>query len=84
MECLGYSGLNKNERLRINEFIDICEVQNINDKIKQKTIDIRCNYKFKLFDSIIMATASAINVPIITADNDFRKIGYEKLILYEK
>lgn len=84
IELLGYSKLEENERTRINQFIDLCTVQNISKVIKEKAIDIRFNFNFKLPDSVIMATALVLDIPLITGDKNFQKPGYESLILYEK
>lgn len=84
IELLGYSRLTEKEQTHINEFIGFCDIKNITKKIKRKTIEIRRNHKLKLPDSVIMATASTMGIPIITADKDFQKTGYEKLILYKQ
>lgn len=83
LELLGYDGLNQDEESIIVDFISQCRTININSRIKQETIRIRKNYKNKLPDSIIIATALYLDIPLITADSDFKKIDKLPLIYYE-
>ena len=46
-------------------------------KLKQK-------YRLKLPDGIIIATALYLDLPLITADHDFKKAEQLNLIFYEK
>jgi predicted nucleic acid-binding protein len=41
---------------------------------KNIVIEIRKNYTLKLPDAIVAATASYLDIPLITSDRDFRKI----------
>ena len=60
-----------------------CTVINITEQIKKKTIKIRQKHKVKLPDSIIAATSQYLEIPIITADSDFKKIEDVTTIVYE-
>lgn len=84
MELLGYKGLSKEEEEQIQSFISECVSININSLIKKKAIQIRKTYGIKLPDSIIAATSSILELPLITADVDFKKIEPLELILYER
>lgn len=84
LELLGYSGITENEEIVIREFISHCKVININNTIKNETIQVRKTYKTKLPDSIIIASALYLDLPLITADTDFKKVTELSLILYEK
>jgi predicted nucleic acid-binding protein len=41
---------------------------------KNIVIELRKNYTLKLPDAIVAATASYLDIPLITSDRDFRKI----------
>ena len=55
----------------------------INDEIKQLVIDLKRKYHFKLPDGIIISTALYLDLPLITADHDFKKADSLNLIFYE-
>ena len=84
LELLGYQGITKKEEKVITEFLAQCKVITINNSIKDETIRIRKTYKTKLPDSIIIATALYLDLPLITSDTDFKKVEELALIHYEK
>lgn len=84
LELLGYKGINKQEETVIKNFITQCKIININSRIKELTINIRKTYGVKLPDSIIMASAIYLDLPLISADTDFKKVEELTLISYEK
>jgi predicted nucleic acid-binding protein len=59
-------------------------VIDITPGIKEIAISIRQNYKVKLPDCIIMATSLWLNMPLITADQDFKKIDIADLIYFKR
>lgn len=83
LELLAFKDLTKKEEKIIIDFISQCKVVNINQAIKQETIRIRKVYKAKLPDSIIMATALYLDLPLITADSDFKRVEELTLLFYE-
>lgn len=83
LELLAFKDLTKKEEKIIINFISQCKVVNINQAIKQETIRIRKVYKAKLPDSIIMATALYLDLPLITADSDFKRVEELTLLFYE-
>lgn len=83
LELLGYKGIKKKEEKIIQEFVSQCKTITINSAIKAETIRIRKNYNTKLPDSIIIATALYLDLPLITADVEFKKVEELTLILYE-
>ena len=74
MELLSYPGISSEEDSKIRNFISMCEMINLSDDIKEKTIQVRRAYRTKLPDSIIAATAIVSNVPLITADTGIFKV----------
>jgi len=84
VELLGYNGLSDRERTNTQDFLNLCTMLNITTDIKERAIPIRRTSRVKLPDALIMATALSLDVPLLTADNDFRGINDDNLILYEK
>ena len=84
LETLGFKGITKEEQVKITSFLNECIIVDINAVIKEFTITLRRKYGVKLPDGIIMATSLYLNIPIITADNEFKKIEEIDLLYYEK
>lgn len=83
LELLAYKNITVNDEKIITEFISQYKVININSTIKKDTIRIRKIYQTKLPDSIIIATALYLDLPLITTDIDFKKVKELTLIQYE-
>jgi predicted nucleic acid-binding protein len=47
-------------------------------------IDLKRNHRLKLPDCIIIATALYLDLPLITADQEFKKAEQLNLIFYER
>lgn len=84
LELLGFKGITKKEEKAIRDFIDQCTVIDINNRIKEQVIQLRKDYQVKLPDCIIMASSIYLDVPIITADTDFKKVEELDLLFYQK
>jgi predicted nucleic acid-binding protein len=84
LELLGSRNLNVNAILKIKQFISECTVIDITPGIKDFAIHIRQHYTVKLPDCIIMATSLWLNMPLITADQDFKKIDIADLIYFKR
>lgn len=84
MELLEYPSFDKQELSAVQNFLAFCIVEGISDKIKKQAIYLRREIRLKLPDAIIMATSLAMDIPIISADNDFKKVDTGHLIFYEK
>lgn len=83
LELLAYKGITAKEEKIINEFVSQCKTITINSAVKQETIRIRKTYNTKLPDSIIIATALYLDLPLITSDIEFKKVNELALVLYE-
>jgi len=84
LELLSYKKITLKEERVIAEFITLCKTININNTVKQETVRIRKTYGTKLPDSIIIATALYLDLPLITSDIAFKKVDELTLIHYEK
>ncbi|WP_445732039.1 type II toxin-antitoxin system VapC family toxin [Mariniflexile sp.] len=83
LELLAYKGITAKEEKVIKEFISQCKTITINSSVKQETIRIRKTYNTKLPDSIIIATALYLDLPLVTSDIEFKKVEELTLIHYE-
>jgi len=84
LELYSFMNLNETEKLKIDSVLSSCSIININAGIKLKTIEIRKSHMIKLPDSIIAGTALYLNLPLITTDSDFKKVGELTLLHYER
>jgi len=81
MEILGKFQISEPEKKIINELLQRSNVIDITYKIKQTAIQLKQNYRLKLPDAIIAATAIQQSLTLVTADKDFAKIAELDLIL---
>lgn len=84
LELLGSKNIKPSDVKNIKRFIEECTVIDITPGIKEIAILIRKNYSLKLPDSIIMATSLWLNMPLITADKDFKKVENADLIFFKR
>ena len=84
LELLSYSDLKKKEREKIQDFLNSIIVIDINPAIKANVISIRSDYRIKLPDSIIAATAQYLQLPLFTADKQLGQIKSLSVALYER
>lgn len=83
LELLAYQGITEGEQKIIEDFVNQCKVITLNNSIKKETIRVRKNYNTKLPDSIIIASALYLDLPLITSDVEFKKVDELTLIQYE-
>jgi len=57
-----------------------CNIYDIDFAIKEKVISLKQSLKIKLPDAIIASTALWLDIPLISADADMRKIKSLNLI----
>lgn len=84
LELLGYPGLTKKNQKIIKDFLNQCIIVDINEDIKELTIQIKQATSVKLPDAIILASALYMDLPIITADEDFKKSEESDIIFYQR
>ncbi len=84
LELLSFPGLKKKDLKVVKDLLNECVIIDVNAEIKNLAIDIRKLYKLKLPDSIIAATSLYLDIPLITADSDFKKVEELNLIFYER
>ena len=80
LELLGFRGITQKQQTEINRFVQECIVIDINEEIKKEVIQLRKSTKLKLPDTIVLATARYLSLPLITSDLDFKE--NEEVIIY--
>jgi hypothetical protein len=83
IELLAFPDISIAQTKGVLEFLNECIIININDTIKNETIKIRKKFKVKIPDSIIIATALSMNIPVMTSDKDFEKVSGLQLLIYD-
>ncbi len=81
MEMLSYSKFSADEIKKTKKLLDDCFIIELNNDIKSTAIELRRNYKFKLPDAIVAATAIFFQIPIITADKKFEVLTELDLLI---
>ena len=84
MELLMKPTLSGKELQAIKALLNECTIAEMNSRIKNKAIENGRSYSLKLADSIILATAQLANVPLLTADTEFKKAlqDEQKVLIY--
>ena len=83
VELLGYKDITKSEETKLKQLINDCFSVEWNNKIKEKTIQLKRKYNIKLPDAIVASSALSYQIPLVTADKGFSKIEELDLILIE-
>lgn len=81
MELLSHPALDEAGERVIHELLAQTTIMEFTPDIQRRTVYLRKRYKFKLPDAIIAATASFLNVRLITADKRFAKLKDEVDVL---
>lgn len=83
LELLSFSDISSKEEELIQALISDCILIELNESIKLKAIKLRRNFRLKLPDALIAATALYVNVPLISADSDFNKVDELFFVNYQ-
>lgn len=81
IEVLSYRNLSVNDKELIKGFLSDCYIIDLDNHIKELTIDIRATYKTKLPDAVIAATAIYYDLPLFTFDKGFTRISELKAVV---
>ena len=86
MEFKSFSNISKQDLALFDEFasgINIINLLATNEGLKSKIIEMRNQYRLKLPDAIIAASAIVNDIVLITADKGFKKVEELQLIIIE-
>ncbi|MCW5900527.1 MAG: type II toxin-antitoxin system VapC family toxin [Flavobacteriales bacterium] len=81
VELLSHPALDAAGEQVIRELLAQTTIMEFAPDIQRRAVDLRKRYKLKLPDAIIVATASFLNVRLITADKRFAKLKDEVEVL---
>lgn len=84
LELLSYPGITDKEKQQIQRMLEKCIIIDINNSIKNEVIRLRKIYKMKLPDCIVAASALYLDLPLLIAGQDFKKIKELNLMFYER
>ena len=83
LELIGYKNSTPKEERQISELLNDCSIIALNNKIKEKYVEIRKKHHLKLADAIIASTAIVMDLPFITSDKQFKTVEGLKLTTYQ-
>jgi predicted nucleic acid-binding protein len=84
IELLGKKGITQHELSNLRALLNGFEIVDMNNAIKEIAISLKQKYAIKTFDAIIAATAKAFNLPLVTADKDFKKLeGVVEIVILD-
>lgn len=76
IEALGFAFSNKEEHLLLQNICNELTIMPLTDRVAQEAINLRSNYRVKLADAIIYATAVVHGLPLLTNNiDDFKSLG---------
>jgi len=84
LELYGFKKLKVEARSKIEALLSYCTLIDINAGIKAQTIMIRQRYSLKLPDSIVAGTALYFDIPLMSADKEFKKVDILNLLSYQR
>lgn len=74
IELLGWYKINQTHKQVIEGLIHELTIFPLNERIKDTTILLKQKHKIKTPDAIIGATSQWLNIPLLTADKDFKSV----------
>jgi predicted nucleic acid-binding protein len=83
IELLGKKNLPLPEINTIRNLLNDCKIIKLTDEIKEIAISLKQKYSVKTPDAIIAATAKRLDLSLITADIDLKKIEDVDIILLD-
>lgn len=81
MEIQCKPNMNSSERQLLKQLLDQLVIFEINEQIKNLAIKTRLSTSLKLMDSIIVATAQWINLPLVSSETKFKSASLVDIIL---
>jgi len=84
LELFGYKELSESDLKIIQELIKEATIIDINAEIKRLVVLLRKNYRIKLPDALIVASALYTNFPLVSADKQLSQIRELTLLLYKE
>lgn len=83
IEILGFQRLTIKEEQKIRKLLASFRIIGLDETVKEETIRLRKDFRLKLPDCMIAATALSLDLPMLTADKQFRIIPGLMLEIYQ-
>lgn len=83
LELIGFKNITNKEEQQITDLLNDSSIITLNNRIKEKYVEIRKKYHLKLADAIIAATSLVLDFPLISADKQFKIVKELNLITYQ-
>lgn len=83
LELKSIPALTQSDEETLQSFLNTCVITDINTEIKEAAVSFRKDYKLKLPDAIVAATAFYLGYELVTADKLFNRLPIP-LIFYSK
>ena len=80
IDLLSAIHLTSDETEQIIAFPRLCRRVELTTKIIEQTILLRQQYRFKIPDAIIAASALSLGLPLVSADTGFQKVASLNLV----
>ncbi len=74
IELLSYHSLSPEEESTLRKFLDDTTIVDLDVAVKRRAIEVRREYRLKIPDAIVAATALVIDAELISNDPIFRRI----------
>lgn len=72
IELLGFHGLTREDEKIVSEYLQQTFIIGLNSAIKNSAIDLKRVYRLKTVDVIVAASALYFELPLVTADKQFK------------
>lgn len=82
IELLSFAEISRAERKKIDLFLETWSVELMHQRIEEVAIDLRKTYRCKLPDAVIAATASYLDLPLVTADKGLVRMNEAIDVIY--
>ena len=82
LELLGFKNISAKQEKLLQNLLNDCVILPLNERIKINYISLRKTSSLKLADSIIAATALAVNITLFSADKQLKQIKELDLLLF--
>ena len=83
IELMGKKNIAPIETNVIRKLLNHCKIIDLDNKIKDIAISIKQKHNIELPDAIIAATAKALNLQLVTADKNLKKIEDVDIVILQ-
>lgn len=83
IEIPGFQQLTATKKRKIKTLLASFRIIGLDESVKEEAIRLRKNFRLKLPDCIIAATALSLNLPLLTADKQFQTVSDLALEIYQ-